>query len=65
MGKLSELGLAAVAGVVLAIIYGVVFSNLYPLARVDDLALLFFIAGLATYLVVRLLFLFATRSKSR
>jgi len=64
MGKLSELGLAVIAGVVLAIIYGVVFSSLYPLARVDDLALLFFVAGVATYLVVRLILWFATPSRS-
>jgi TIR domain len=56
MGKLSELGVAVVASIAIAIVYGVTFSNEYPLAPITSaLAGLFAIAGILSYLLIGLI----------
>jgi hypothetical protein len=55
MGKLSELGVAAVASLAIAIAYGFIFSNEYPFAPVTSaVAGLSVIAGILSYFLIRL-----------
>jgi hypothetical protein len=54
MKNLNELGIGLIAGIVIAICYGVIFTLEYPLARVDRaLVSLFAVAGVFTYIVLR------------
>jgi hypothetical protein len=54
MINLNEFGGGVIVGIVLAIIYGVVFTSEYPLAHVDAaLVALFAVAGLFTYIIIR------------
>ncbi len=55
MTKITEAGYAIIAGIVLAIAFGVIFSSVYPLVKIDSaLATLFFLVGLSAYGLIRL-----------
>jgi hypothetical protein len=54
MKSLSDFGVGVVISVIVATLYGVIFSFAYPLVKIDaGLVSLFSVAGLFTYILIR------------
>jgi hypothetical protein len=54
MQGLNDIGVALVTSIIVATLYGVIFSLEYPLVKIDaGLVSLFSVAGLFTYILIR------------